>query len=157
MSVQKKCRVDQTQSNFPNNCIINGEEYTIQAIIASPIKKSSKSILCHLPTLQGREYLKGGEMWRSSNRQKRKNFNNQKKSQIPKSSQKLKTNRLFCNVQRRDKCCRTANIIPQPSIDTSIISQQSSITNRNSISPTLRPTSNQQQSIIFFHIQSLFI
>jgi len=50
-SVQKKCRVDQTQSNFPNNCIINGEEYTIQAIKAFPIKKSSNLILCHLPTL----------------------------------------------------------------------------------------------------------
>ena len=62
-SVQKKCRMDHTQSNFPNNCIINGDEYTIQAIIASPVKQASKSILCHLPTLphsQGREYLKGG-------------------------------------------------------------------------------------------------
>ena len=61
--VQKKFRVDQTQSNFPKNCIINGEEYTIQAIIASPVKQASKPILCQLLTLphsQGREDLKGG-------------------------------------------------------------------------------------------------
>jgi len=44
-SVQKKCRLDQKQSNFPNSCIINGEEYTIQAIIASPIKKPTDSVL----------------------------------------------------------------------------------------------------------------
>ena len=58
---EQKCRVQ--NSNIPKICIINGEQYQIQAIIATPIKEPNQPILCQTSKLndsQGREVLKGG-------------------------------------------------------------------------------------------------
>ena len=60
-SIQKKCRVN--KSTIPNICIINGEEYQIQAIIATPTKNPHQALFCQTSTFndsQGREVLKGG-------------------------------------------------------------------------------------------------
>ena len=60
-SIQKRCRVH--NSNIPKICLINGEQYQIQAIIATPIKETNQIILCQTSKVndsQGREILKGG-------------------------------------------------------------------------------------------------
>jgi len=60
-SIQKKCRVD--ESTIPTICIINGEEYRIQAIIATPTKHPQQALFCQTSISkdsQGREILKGG-------------------------------------------------------------------------------------------------
>ena len=60
-SIQKRCKV--SDSNIPKICLINGEEYQIQAIIANPIKNPKQTLFCQTSTpedSQGREVLKGG-------------------------------------------------------------------------------------------------
>ena len=60
-SIQKRCRVN--ESNIPYICVINGEEYQIQAIIATPVKNPQQALLCQTVASQdsqGREILKGG-------------------------------------------------------------------------------------------------
>jgi len=59
-SIQKKCRV--TESTIPAICLINGEAYQIQAIVATPIKNPEQPIICQtqINSSQGRENLKGG-------------------------------------------------------------------------------------------------
>jgi len=59
-SIQKKCRV--TDSTIPAICLINGETYQIQAIVATPIKNPDQPIICQTRPngSQGREIIKGG-------------------------------------------------------------------------------------------------
>ena len=60
-TIRKKCRVD--NSDIPKTCVINGELYQIQAIIANPIQDPNQTILCQTSKKkdsQGREVLKGG-------------------------------------------------------------------------------------------------
>ena len=50
-------------SNIPKTCIINGELYQIQAIIANPINEPEQTVICQSSQprdSQGREVLKGG-------------------------------------------------------------------------------------------------
>jgi len=60
-SLHKKCRVN--NSNIPKTCIINGELYQIQAIIANLIQEPDQTILFQTSQhndSQGREIQKGG-------------------------------------------------------------------------------------------------
>ena len=64
-------------SAFPTTCIINGEPYNLQAIIATPINNPFQTIYCQTSSpnsSQGREVLKGGRNV-EYNRNKRKTDN----------------------------------------------------------------------------------
>ena len=58
-SIQNKCKV--RNSNIPKTCLINGELYQIQAIIATQIQEPNQAVICQTSnSSQGRENLKGG-------------------------------------------------------------------------------------------------
>ena len=60
-SIKRKCQIQ--HSNMPKTCLINGDEYQIQAIIATPTKNPQSALICQTSPLQysqGREILKGG-------------------------------------------------------------------------------------------------
>jgi len=61
-NIQKKCKMEAHNSSLPTTCIINGEQYNLQAIIATPINNTHQTLYCQTssPTnSQGREIQKG--------------------------------------------------------------------------------------------------
>ena len=76
-SIQKKCKIETHNSSLPTTCIINGEPYNLQAIIATPINHPFQTIYCQTSSpngSQGRENQKGGRNVEDS-RNKRKSDN----------------------------------------------------------------------------------
>jgi len=69
-TIKRKCRTQ--KSNIPSICLINGEEYQIQAIIANPLHEPKQTIICQTSKSndsQGREISKGGRYVRDLQRE----------------------------------------------------------------------------------------
>ena len=75
-TITRKCRTQ--KSNITKICLINGEEYQIQAIIANPLHEPNRTIICQTSKpndSQGREVLKGGRYVEDHREQNMKNEN----------------------------------------------------------------------------------